>query len=170
MSLKTVVIRQNNEYHDCIKLKNVIGNCKMQHKRLSICTLITHFLIVIAVGHGGGTIGLLEIFSILNLLGVDDSFTMENLTTSSLFWSIVLVLIGQALVITTLFKKMQHWVHLKLMGIMLLLVSYIFLLAFVWDEGTASVSIVSGTPFLVLSVILIYKHLSSKYEITDGET
>ncbi len=136
----------------------------MQHKTLTIWTLVTNFLIVIAVGHGGGPIGLLEVVSILNLLGIDDSFTMENLTTSSLFWSIILVLVGQVIIITTLIKKVKHWLYFKLIGIMLLLVSYIFLLAFVWNEGTASVSIVTGTPFLVLCGILIYKHVGYNYE------
>ncbi len=141
----------------------------MQHKKLTMWTLISNLLIVIAGGHGGGPVGLLEIVSILNLLGLDNSFTINNLAASSLFWSIILILISQASIITALFIKKGSF-YLKLAGILFLLVSYIILIAFVWNEGTASISIVTGMPFLVLSGILLYKHLTYNYEPARGDT
>jgi hypothetical protein len=92
-----------------------------QHTALTFWTLVANFLIVIAAGHGGSPIGLLEVLVILNMAGMSAAPGEEGFFSSPLLVVGLLTMIGQVLVITAQLTKHKLSFLIKLIGISFLL-------------------------------------------------
>ncbi len=129
----------------------------MNHsKGLTICMLIANCCIMIAVGHGAGPLGLLEIVSILNLIGIDDSFSPSELMDSPLFWICIVNLAAQLLTIRQILVKQTK----RLLSIdvtLILIANLIVLLTFLRSESTFMITLISSLPFAILALFLLFR-------------
>jgi Ca2+/Na+ antiporter len=111
---------------------------------------------VIAAGHGIGTLGLLALYGIGEVVRGDSFFQ------SVIGYAGVANLLGQVLLIAALFLKHKRSViFLRLLGLFFLVLAFCILLSFLWHERTVAVTAVSGIPFIVLSILLVYKSLKN---------
>ena len=126
-----------------------------RHRKLIIWTLISNFLIVFAAGHGGATLGLFEIFMFGSLIS---RTTNENFL---LLISSMLTLIGQVALIFSFFCNPQLSFRLRIIGTLILIVGYFFLLVQFWTEPTIGISLITGIPFIMLAIILFFKSFAT---------
>ena len=130
------------------------------HKGLTIWTLVANFFIIIAAGHGIGTIGLLQLVTVADLLGFNDFFSSEERFQYLLFWAVVINFLGQLFVLASLLKK-QRPVYTRVTGLGLLLTAFLVLIYYLREQDTLMATVITGIPFLILSAVLTYKHLHS---------
>jgi hypothetical protein len=138
------------------------------HKRLTIWTLVANFFIVIAAGHGIGTIGLLQVLAVSSLFGTDDFLSPKEFFQHPLGWLVITNFIGQLFVIVALIKKRSK-IYLKLTGLALMLIAFGILLYYLRKEGTVMITYVTGIPFLILSCILAFKHIQGRKMAIEAE-
>lgn len=151
----------------CSKLQSVIGNAMNNHKGLTIWTLIANFFIIIAAGHGIGTIGLLQLVTVADVLGLNNFFPPEQLFHHPLFWVVAVTFLGQLVMLATLLKN-QRLVYIRLIGVVLLLIAFIILTYYLRNQETLQVTVVTGVPFLILSALLMYKHIYKRKVVHEA--
>ena len=130
------------------------------HKRLAIWILVAHLFIVIAAGHGIGTIGLLELGTIADAFGSKYLFSPQDFFKHPLFWVVAITLLGQSLFLVSFFKK--HFNFLIIVGLGTLIISFLTLIYYLREQETLNVTVITGLPFLVLCLIFIYKNVFKK--------
>jgi hypothetical protein len=135
-------------------------------RTLTIWVAILYFIIIIGAGHGVVCIGLLEIFMLPHFFNIaSDNFTF-SLTASyeeSLSAAMLFAFIGHLLLITSiLIKQWDKKIGLKISGLIFLWISFYYLVHDVFTDGLCQLSFFSGLPFIICSVILLYRLLKSK--------
>ena len=130
-------------------------------KKLLIWILVTHFLIIIAAGHGGGPLGLVAIFFLSEMFN-HQSMPVNHMLRSAAAISAAFTLLGQLLIIVTLFSKTKTYLFIKMLGIIILILGYVFILIYLWNESTIPITVITGIPFGILVLIFFYKSLKSR--------
>lgn len=129
----------------------------MNHsKGLTMWTLIANCFIMITVGHGAGPLGLLEIISILNLIGIDESFAPSTLMDSPLFWICIVNLAAQLLTVRQILVKQTKRL-LSIVVTLILIANLIVLLIVLRSESTFMITLISSLPFGILALFLLYR-------------
>lgn len=132
----------------------------MKNKTLIITTIIFNFFIIIFAGHGIGFMGLLEIAWMRFSYGIgteDFSVSLKDSYDKTLGFSAMLSLIGQLILILSLFIKRKI---LVIIGISILWIGFIYLIHDLFSEidyiGTSPslYSLLFGIPFLIISIFL----------------
>jgi hypothetical protein len=135
-------------------------------KRLIIWTLVLNLLIIIAAGHGGAFLGLLEIFWLPNFYGIgteDFSFSLTSSYEKTLRFVALLSLVGQIFLIASLiFKEQAKTGWALLFGLLFLWTGFFYLIHDMFFDPTALFGFVTGLPFLIISLILAYKIIKHK--------
>ena len=137
-----------------------------QYKSLSVWTLMANFFIVIAAGHGIGTLGLLEFYFISNLLDANDTPSFDSILVSKLFYSAFINFFGQLSILTAFFTKRKLSTGLKLLGLLSLVLAFCILLSYLWNERTIIITIITAIPFIILSILLSFRSLKNEYKTT----
>jgi hypothetical protein len=130
------------------------------YKGLAIGILVAHFLIVMAAGHGIGTIGLLQLVTIADAFGSNDFFSPKTFFEHPLFWVVAVTFLGQSLILVSLLKK--HYNLFSVAGIGMLFIAFLILVYYLKEQETLNVTIITGTPFFLLCLIFTYKNIFKK--------
>ncbi len=127
---------------------------------------MANFFIVIAAGHGIGTLGLLEFYFISNLLDANDTPSFDSILVSKLFYSAFINFFGQLSILTAFFTKRKLSTGLKLLGLLSLVLAFCILLSYLWNERTIIITIITAIPFIILSILLSFRSLKNEYKTT----
>lgn len=139
----------------------------MNHSNgLTIWTLIANCGIMIAVGHGAGPLVLLEIVSILNLIGIDDSFSPSTLIDSPLFWICIVNLAAQLLTVRQILVRQTKRL-LSIIVTLILIANLIVLLNVLRSESTFMTTLISSLPFVMLALFLLFRISKRQTLITN---
>ena len=126
-------------------------------KQLTLITVFTNALIIIAFGHGVFVLGVAEIY--FTFQAIIDLFFGKYVENFLLWLASIIGLLGQISLLTGLFwnKTMfQFKKSLKLLGVGLLLLSFGILYTFLLNYSeTATLTLFSGIPFLLTSIALV---------------
>ena len=134
-------------------------------KILSILTLIFNTLILIGAGHGFGPLILIEILLFspsfindfrINFIGGYDE-RLIPFALSSLIFQIILIF---TLFINSVWKRKLINLSCVFLIISLLYFTYDFT-----DSNSSNFTIISGIPFLIISILLIIKNITIRTEL-----
>ena len=114
-------------------------------KTLTLATLLSYCLIILAMGHGVVTLGLLPM--LLLIYG-------EGEVAGKIAFLAIIITIGEACLVSTLFAE-RYSTPLILTGAAFLFVAFIMAIGVVDSGSGRQIMIVSGLPFLFLSVALV---------------
>jgi len=130
-------------------------------KSLTIWTIALSFFIIIGAGHGIACIGLLEImFPFTNhSIFEDSSFSLMASYDRSLLAAAIFMLCGHILLIFSILKKNRNYSLVKCIGVFLLWIGFYYLTHNFSNDGASEIGLFTGIPFLICSVLLIYKLL-----------
>jgi hypothetical protein len=120
---------------------------------LTIWTLILHSLMVFIGGHGGANILLLEAAFFGNIIGIDDNFGFSGK------WLLLIIstMIGQTLLVVTIFKQTRITKATKVAGLSALAIAAVILTLEALELGYELVTIISSLPFLACASLLTYR-------------
>lgn len=121
-------------------------------KTRSIVIVFLSLFILVGYGHGFGPIGIIEIIVIPNIF-LGDSY-IQNSYERDMFTSALFLLIGQLILISSLFLKNQKRKFIEIAGIIILLIGF-YILVFPMNDSLRRFSFYSGLPFLVIGVITL---------------
>ena len=135
-------------------------------RTLTIWVAILYAVIIIGAGHGVAFIGLLEIIMLPYFFGImseDFTFSLTASFEESIGVSMLFAFIGHILLIASiLIKGLDKKFWLKITGLIFLWISFYYLAHNVFKEEQCQLSFFSGLPFLVCSLILLYRLLKEK--------
>ena len=135
-------------------------------KKLTIWTIILNLFIVVAAGHGIGCLGLIEIFWFPQFYGIgteDFSFSLASSFDKTIGLVALLSLIGQVLLVSTLFVKGHLQIFwTQVLGLFLLWTGFFYLAHSFFTDNISQISVVTGLPFLIVSFALAYKTVRQK--------
>ena len=123
-------------------------------------TVVFNFLIVIGAGHGIGTLGLVGILWLPNILTGEFNFVLFGEYQESLAANAVVSLVGQALFLAALFGQRKK--YLVLPGATIMLLSFISLTHTISFDSLATIGLITGIPFLISLGILLLKIWKNK--------
>lgn len=129
-------------------------------KKLIIWTIILNLLIIVAAGHGGGFLALIEIFWLPHgyWIGTEDfSFSVTSAYDKTLGLTAILSLIGQVALIISLLTKTNNKSLPIVIGILMLWLGFFYLIRLLFIDSASQVGFVTGLPFLIVSGILLFK-------------
>lgn len=130
--------------------------------RLIILTTVFNFLILIGAGHGIGFLGLIEIIGFKDFFQGDTMFSLTGSYDDRLFSSATIALVGQITLIIACFQKQQLQKFIVIYaGLFILFFSFIILTKDVLNSTLDSFSFWSGTPFLVLAILLLVRTIKN---------
>jgi hypothetical protein len=137
-------------------------------KKNTIWTIIFSLFIIIAAGHGIAFLGLIEIFWFpsYNVGSEDFSFSVESTYDKTLGFVAILSLIGQIVLIISLFLKEQDkrfWT--QILGLTFLWIGFFYLTHNLLDDFGSMLGFCSGVPFLISSVNFFVKIVKQKYQV-----
>ena len=123
--------------------------------RLIILTIIFNFLILIGAGHGIGFLGLIEIIGFKDFFQGDTKFSLTGNYDDRLFSSATIALVGQIILSIAYFRKQQlQKFRIIYLGLLILFFSFIILTKDSLNSSLDRFSFWSGTPFLILAILL----------------
>jgi hypothetical protein len=133
-------------------------------RTLTIWVAILYFVIIIGAGHGVACIGLLEIFMLPHFFDIGNfTFSLTVSYEESIGASMLFAFIGHLLLVASILIKVwikKFW--LKITGLIFLWISFYYLVHNVFTDELCQISFFSGLPFLVCSLILLYRLLKGK--------
>ena len=130
--------------------------------RLIILTTVFNFLILIGAGHGIGFLGLIEIIGFREFFQGDTKFNLTGNYDDRLFSSATIALIGQIILTVAYFQKQQiQKFRVIYVGLFILFFSFIILTKGILNSSLDSFSFWSGTPFLVLAILLLVRTIKN---------
>lgn len=137
-------------------------------RTLTIWTIALSSLIIIGAGHGIACVGLLEIAGLFYKFGIGtENFSLSPMASydNSLGAVAIFSLVGHiSLVISIVTKKYSTMFRAKIVGLIFLWISFYYLTHSVFYDSLALLSLVTGIPFLVNSLILIRNIARQKSE------
>ena len=144
-------------------------------KLLTILTIVLSFFIIIGAGHGIACVGLLEIVGLFHKFNIgteDFSFSLtasydKSLSVAALFSLVGHIFLIASLIITKNYKK-AYWT--KLTGLLFLWTGFYYLTHNFFNDDLSQISLVTGLPFLVVSIILATKMVRQKVSISTRLT
>lgn len=130
-------------------------------KTITIWTIALSVFIIIGAGHGIACIGLLEIgLPFVNRsIFEDSSFSLTASYDKSLLAAAIFMLGGHILLIFSILKKNGSYTFVKVSGLFLLWIAFYFLAHNFYNDNVSELSFLTGIPFLICSILLIYKLL-----------
>lgn len=130
--------------------------------RLIVLTIIFNFLILIGAGHGIGFLGLIEILGPNEFFQGDVKFSLTGNYDDRLFTAATIAAVGQIILIVAYFRKIQvQKFKVIYAGLFILLFSYFILTIDFFNSTLDSFSFWAGTPFFVLSILLLVMTIKS---------
>jgi hypothetical protein len=133
------------------------------HKKLALWISVAHLFIVMAAGHGIGTIGLLQVGTIADAFGSEYLFSSQHFFGHPLWWVVAITFLGQSLVLVSWLKK--HNDLFSVAGIVMLFIAFLILMYYLREQETLNVTITTGLPFLILCLIFTYKRIFKRKSI-----
>lgn len=131
--------------------------------RLIILTTLANFLILIGAGHGLGFLGLIEIIGLKDFFQGNVKFNVTGGYDDRLFSSAIIALVGQIILTVAYFQKQQFKkIIIIYVGLFLLFFSFIILTKDILNSSPDCFSFWGGTPFLVLSIILLVRTIKKQ--------
>jgi hypothetical protein len=146
----------------------------MNNKRkLTKWTIILNVLIVVGAGHGIGVLGLIEIVWLLDIIDKGIIISLNVSYDDRLGIAAFISLIGQLTLISSWFiKKNNIKFIVKVLGVIFLWVGLFFLTYRFTTDTAATISLITGIPFLVASILLIVGEVKNfvirKIKVTDN--
>lgn len=137
-------------------------------KRLTIWTIVLSFFIIIGAGHGIACVGLFEIVGLFHKFNIGTEDFSLSLTASydkSLSAVALFALLGHILLIASILTKSNEqtfWT--KLVGLLLLWLSFCYLTHNSFSDDLSEIGFVTGLPFLIISLMLAFKLVKQKYK------
>lgn len=133
--------------------------------RLIILTTIFNFLILIGAGHGIGFLGLIEIIGFKEFFQGDIKFSLTGNYDDRLFSSATIALVGQIILTIAYFQKQQiQKFRVIYVGLFILFFSFLILTKDILNSSLDSFSFWSGTPFLVLAILLLVRTIKKQID------
>jgi hypothetical protein len=130
------------------------------YRILTNWTITTNLLIVIGAGHGIGVLGLIEILLLPTRLEEGITFSIHASYDERLGAAALLSLFGQLLMISSYLMSTAFYKFLiKLYGIVILWVGFIYLTYDFTSNTAATLGLITGIPFMILSTLLMIKLL-----------
>ena len=124
--------------------------------RLIVLTIVFNFLILIGAGHGIGILGLMEIVGLNEFIQGYVKFSLTGNYNDRLFTAATIAAIGQIILLVAYFRNFQvQKFRIIYVGLFILFVSYFILTNDLFNSTLDIFSFWAGTPFFVLSIILL---------------
>jgi hypothetical protein len=127
-----------------------------------VLTIVFNFLILIGAGHGIGFLGLIEILGLNEFIQGDVKFSLTGNYNDRLFTAATIAAVGQVILIIAYFRKIQvQKFKVIYVGLFILFFSYFILTIDFFNSTLDSFSFWAGTPFLVLSILLLVRTIKN---------
>lgn len=143
-------------------------------KRLTIWTIVLSFLIIIGAGHGIACVGLLEIVGLFHKFNIgteDFSFSLTASYDKSLSVVALFALVGHIFLIASIMTKNYKQVFwTKITGLLFLWASFYYLTHNIFNDDLSQIGLVTGLPFIIVSIILATKMVKQKISISSRVT
>jgi hypothetical protein len=125
----------------------------------SILILVLSALLIVGYGHGIAVIGMIELIVIPSFF--KESY-IQNTYENDLFLAAFILLIGQLLLIVSLFIKHKLKVKgvFEVIGILTLLIAF-FILVYPMDDGLRKIGFYGGLPFLSIAILTLIFHFKT---------
>lgn len=133
---------------------------------LTISTLILSFLTVVSVNQTVSLSGIFELYTIFNLkkIGADDfSLSLSAFHEQLMVAASIFSFLGQIFLFYSMYDTKQ-WIvfRMKITGILFLWLGFFYITYHFMDDDQATLSLICGLPFLVVSIILFYKIIKNR--------
>ena len=125
---------------------------------LTIWTIVLNTVILVGAGHGLATIGIFEIlFALAPFVGhlnFELSFSLNATYDQSLLAAALFSFLGQVALLVSIIRKKKGKSAMRYLGIPLLWIGYFYLSHNFIDDAGSQLSLFTGLPFFVVSVLL----------------
>ncbi len=141
-------------------------------KRLTIWTLVLSFFIIIGAGHGIACLGLLEIVGLFHKFNIgteDFTFSRTASYDKSLSITALFAFVGHILLVISVASKNYKIIfRTKIIGLIILWLSFYYLTHNIFDDDLSQIGFTTGLPFLIVSILLTYKILRQEFQSASG--